>query len=308
MNYNYALSEFTPALLTPVRGGKSQIEQDLRIANLSHFLSCENFDSPSRKACLEIFWIREGSCHVVVNGTEHPLSAGKVCCVAPGQSCLLTEINPLKGQYLRVSGEMLHNVQPDQKPLFFPTPMACRQLLVLPIDAPMELAGEILLKMQDILQDFAGNDTEILKGYLRIFLLYMSRSGVAPAETRVYSRENDIVEQFLSLIREKFIQQKMVADYAAELFVTAAYLNRIVKKVSGYTASHHIQQYIILEAKRLCMNSRMSMKEIAYGLGFNDIAHFSKFFKNYTGKNFTSFKREVVQVDLVYAGVTTINA
>jgi AraC family transcriptional activator of pobA len=34
------------------------------------------------------------------------------------------------------------------------------------------------------------------------------------------------------------------------------------------------------------------MKEIAYFLGFCDMAHFSKFFKNTTGMNFSDFKKE----------------
>jgi len=35
----------------------------------------------------------------------------------------------------------------------------------------------------------------------------------------------------------------------------------------------------------------MSMKEIAYHLGFDNLAHFSKFFKNNCGVNFTAFKK-----------------
>jgi AraC-like DNA-binding protein len=33
------------------------------------------------------------------------------------------------------------------------------------------------------------------------------------------------------------------------------------------------------------------MKEVAYSLGFEDIAHFSRFFKNTAGMNFTDFRK-----------------
>jgi AraC family transcriptional regulator, transcriptional activator of pobA len=35
------------------------------------------------------------------------------------------------------------------------------------------------------------------------------------------------------------------------------------------------------------------MKEIAYSLGFDNLAHFSKYFKTNSGINFTDFKRQV---------------
>jgi AraC-like DNA-binding protein len=83
----------------------------------------------------------------------------------------------------------------------------------------------------------------------------------------------------------------MVSDYADDLCVTPNYLNRTVKKTTGYTASHHIQQQIILEAKRQATYFSTSMKRIAYNLGFDNLAHFSKFFKHNCGMNFTDFKR-----------------
>ena len=70
------------------------------------------------------------------------------------------------------------------------------------------------------------------------------------------------------------------------------YLNRTVKKMTGLTASYHIQQQIILEAKRQAIHSNVSMKEIAYFLGFDNLAHFSKFFKNNSGMSFSTFKKE----------------
>jgi AraC-like DNA-binding protein len=64
-----------------------------------------------------------------------------------------------------------------------------------------------------------------------------------------------------------------------------------VREVSGFTASYHIQQRIILEAKRRAIFEGNSLKEIAYGLGFCDPAHFSKYFKNSAGRNFTDFRK-----------------
>jgi AraC-like DNA-binding protein len=52
-----------------------------------------------------------------------------------------------------------------------------------------------------------------------------------------------------------------------------------------------IQDRIIQEAKRLFYYTDKSAKEIAADLGFDDAAHFSRFFKNQAGIPPTEFKR-----------------
>lgn len=102
------------------------------------------------------------------------------------------------------------------------------------------------------------------------------------------------VKRFMDLLKKNFTTHKMVADYARELCLTPSHLNKIVKKVSGFPASYHIQQQIILEAKRQAIYYGLSMKEVASSLGFDDYLHFSKFFKNNSGMNFTSFKNTMM--------------
>ena len=86
----------------------------------------------------------------------------------------------------------------------------------------------------------------------------------------------------------------MVSDYARELAISANYLNHVMKRFTGFTASHHIQQHTILEAKRRALYLGTSMKETAYSLGFEDLAHFSKFFKKNAGTSFREFKNQLV--------------
>ncbi|WP_409998185.1 helix-turn-helix domain-containing protein [Escherichia coli] len=45
------------------------------------------------------------------------------------------------------------------------------------------------------------------------------------------------------------------------------------------------------EAKRMAIYSETSMKEIAYSLGFDNLAHFSKFFKNNSGSSFSNYRK-----------------
>jgi AraC-like DNA-binding protein len=62
-------------------------------------------------------------------------------------------------------------------------------------------------------------------------------------------------------------------------------------EVSGYSASYHIQQRLVQEAKRLAVYNNASLKMVAYTLGFDDLSHFSRFFKHAAGINFSEYKK-----------------
>jgi AraC-like DNA-binding protein len=157
---------------------------------------------------------------------------------------------------------------------------------------------EIVLKMIKEFGNQYSNRMELLKRYFKIFLIYLTRTLDENFQSTEQSRETELVKSFMELLDKNFKEKKMVAEYAAQLLVTPNYLNRIVKKITGFSAGHHIRQRVVLEAKRMGHYSDAGMKEIAYNLGFLDSAHFSRFFKTFGGINFSDFKRGAVIVPL----------
>jgi len=143
---------------------------------------------------------------------------------------------------------------------------------------------------------------DLLKGYFKILLLKLSREMKLDIDG-VLMRDKMLLHQFLTLVKEHVREKKSVADYADVLCVSTNYLNTIIKKVSGITASAHIQQHIVLEAKRQAIHSGLCMKEIALNLGFFDMAHFSKYFKSYSGTSFTNFRREAQRLSGLDMGI-----
>jgi AraC family transcriptional activator of pobA len=158
--------------------------------------------------------------------------------------------------------------------------------------------GPELEDMQDIMaimvKEFGRNHLyrcEILKRYFKIFLICLSGQ-FEHSELPRQTRNEAILDNFTMLLEKNFRTQKMVADYAEALFVTPNYLNEVIKKTTGCSAGYHIRQRVAREAKRQATYSNICMKSIAYDLGFCDMAHFSKFFKNATGMNFSDFKNK----------------
>jgi AraC family transcriptional regulator, transcriptional activator of pobA len=73
------------------------------------------------------------------------------------------------------------------------------------------------------------------------------------------------------------------AEFADALFVHVNHLNRSLKEVTEKTTSQLIADRIFLEAKILLQNTEWNINEIAWCLGFEDLAHFIKFFKKNAG-------------------------
>jgi AraC-like DNA-binding protein len=90
---------------------------------------------------------------------------------------------------------------------------------------------------------------------------------------------SETVQAFNELIENHFTKHRDVQFYAEALHTHPNNLNHIVKKATGLTAKQTIINRIIIEAKYLLVSTSLSVKEIAYELGFEDPNYFYSFFK-----------------------------
>jgi len=89
--------------------------------------------------------------------------------------------------------------------------------------------------------------------------------------------------KFHNLVEQQYKEIRTVSDYAARLFVTPNYLSILCKRHFGISAKECINLRMLLESKRLLLGSDVAIKDIAFTLGFNDIASFSNYIKSKTG-------------------------
>ncbi|MEH6405231.1 MAG: helix-turn-helix domain-containing protein [Sneathiella sp.] len=91
------------------------------------------------------------------------------------------------------------------------------------------------------------------------------------------------VQQFLNLLEKNFRCLHSVSEYSKLLDLSPTHLTRSCREITGKSTSDLIQDRLILEAKRSLVYTKMPISEVAYFLGFNDPAHFSKFFHRQIG-------------------------
>jgi AraC family transcriptional activator of pobA len=104
------------------------------------------------------------------------------------------------------------------------------------------------------------------------------------------SRFEVITKAFKSLLERNFTTAKSPMDYAKSLNISTPYLNECIKTTTGYPVSWHIQQRIVLEAKRLLYHSDRSVKEIAGDLGYEDHSYFVRLFARVSGMTPLTFR------------------
>ncbi|UPK68385.1 helix-turn-helix domain-containing protein [Chitinophaga filiformis] len=252
---------------------------------------------PHQHNSFKLIWVLEGNGQYRVDGEQQEVGPNQVYCLTPGQIHQFKLNRNIKGYVITFSQEFLLMPKDNASLIFHPNSfhqLAGTTVIRLTEDLRTEME-DLVVKMLKEYDNFFLLRAEILKGLLNIFMIYLTRQYNPVAQPAPKQGNRSLVNRFFSIVEQKYMVYKLVADYADELAVTPNHLNEMVKKVSGFPASHHIRQRVVLEAKRQATYSGSSMKEIAYSLGFDDIAHFSKFFKNFSGRSFTDYKKEAMQ-------------
>lgn len=100
-----------------------------------------------------------------------------------------------------------------------------------------------------------------------------------------------LVARFRALVDTRYREHVGVPVYASALGVTADKLHAVCSKVAGRPPSVIINERIMVEARRALIYTTMSVAEIAYDLGFDDAAYFSRFFTRRAGQSPAALRR-----------------
>jgi AraC-like DNA-binding protein len=133
----------------------------------------------------------------------------------------------------------------------------------------------------------------ILNGLLTAFLsqacaLYHKKGNVKPSPK---SQGAIITAKFKNLL-EQYSFLQLPSFYAKKLNITTSHLNHCLNAVTGLSVTHWLQNAMITEAKKQIYYTDADIKEIAYALGYDDHAYFSRLFKKITGDTPLSFRKK----------------
>ncbi|MDR3024187.1 helix-turn-helix domain-containing protein [Chryseobacterium sp.] len=240
----------------------------------------ENFEDIHRHNFFEIIWFKEvhPDSRLELDFENYTVKNNQICIIVPGQVFNM-KLRQEKGFVLAISKEIFKEACDTEAVLA----NGARPFF---LDAESSETGNMLISM--IRREYLGSGrVEILKAYLRAFCLIITD------QMNVQNTSEDDkprIQQLLTLIDEHYINQKNTDFYAEQLKISTHHLNDIVRLSRGTTVKKMISQRLILEAKRELSFGALTVKEIAFKLGFNDASYFSRFFKKHTNQNPDNFK------------------
>jgi AraC-like DNA-binding protein len=252
------------------------------------------FPKPGPPPTFTILWVMRGKASCRVDMRELEIADNQLVCISPGKATCIDAIGCQEGYMISFS-EVFLNVEERELDLSYEGGLfrifSDPDTIPLPAEIGMDMK-RIFEGMKKESENLYPYRDQLIRKYLKIFLIHLSRQRPVETDNTLYSRGKELTRAFMKLLEKNYRQYRSVSEYARHLSVTPNHLNVAVKKNTGNTAGHCIKQRLVLEAQRLIVYSDLCMKEIADDLGFSDTAHFSKFFKNGCGMNFSDFKRE----------------
>lgn len=174
----------------------------------------------------------------------------------------------------------------DDLPLFQPGGYPVFQLGDEQADELRELFGRM---QRELASDYAYK-YDLLRTYVLELIHYGQKLQPATALYPAHTASARVSSLFIELLERQFPiespQQKLAlrtaSAYADRLSVHVNHLNKVLKEHTGQTTTALIRSRVTQEAKILLKQTDWNVSEIAYCLGFDEVAHFSNFFKKQT--------------------------
>jgi AraC-like DNA-binding protein len=238
------------------------------------------------KTLYKFIWVKEGEVELIINHKHLTFHAGEIVCL----SCLHhLQLGTINGTYraMLFNDRFYHIIDYDNGIL-----NGLLDAISFPV--PKEEVSKLNRLTDVFLEELAVKDSRqdemlriVLKRAVIICCRLARKQQGLPAEP---SARFEVMQKFHALVDEHFREKKRVHDYAGMLCKSPQALASILAHYRRPSAIKIIHNRIIAEAESLLHYTSQTSKEIAFTLGFENPASFSRFFKNKTGISATEFR------------------
>ena len=266
--------------------------KDIFSLNIVKFEKACVFHKPEQIDNYSIYWIKEGSGVYHIDFESYEFDGNVLFFLSPGQ-VFSVESEKIKSAYqlnfvpdfyciqthdkeISCNGVLFNNVY--ETPLVKPCPKDTQRLDFI---------------LQNLIEEFNMSEAaqhDMLQSYLKQFIIHSVRMKKEHHSLKEAS-ETKLFKDFSVLVDQNFKTLHSVTDYAQRLGVSPKSLTKHFQKIGIQTPSDYIKQRLITEAKRQLIYSGETVKQIAYDLGFNDAAYFTRFFKKIELQSPLQFKK-----------------
>lgn len=246
-------------------------------------------EAAHRHTYQEILWIQEGKGKHSIDDELFTIENNTFYLIYKGQIHHFIEGKGLKGFLIRFNNEFLKEISPLERN----TNLLVNKISLNEIERAYfdNLTGNIY---QEFLTEKQHKESIIR--HLLMVLLYKLEEKKQTYQLQQIAKNADsedaIFIRFTNLLEQVYPNSNDIEYFANDLAISTRHLCRVIKKRSGKTTKQLIIDRRILEAKRLLAYTDTPLKQIAFQLGFDEVAYFCRIFKQQTALTPTEFKQK----------------
>jgi AraC family transcriptional activator of pobA len=253
-----------------------------------------------RSPLYSILWLAEGRCLCRSDRLRQEVHAPALIFASPFQDlALLPDGEPFRGRRIRFHGDFYcierHKAEVSCNGVIFNN-VYSSPCVALDPESHQQVARYLDLLAADFCHAGEAGWQDMAVAHLKILLIIatrLKRREVESVENAWPDAAQPTLLRLRQLIEANFREWHRPSDYAAALQISGNALAKLTKRHLLKTPTELIVERSLLEAKRLLHFSTLSVKEIAFQLGFTDFGYFGRLFKRHTGITPTEYRQRV---------------
>lgn len=273
------------------------IASELRVGNDFVLLDAKSFwpkdNTPYIADATTAIILIRGEADILVNMTRYQVKAPAMVILMEG---MVVQHNALsenaKLNVMGLSNEFTDRILSDAN-------VSIQLRAIVRTDPVFPIAGKrgILMRFHFLLQDILSMTDnkyrlEAVK-YMTLTLFCGFALGRDEYPSKEHSHKEEIVENYMKLVRNHYQEERGVAFYADKMCLSAKYLSQVVKDITGKPALDWIDEHVITESKALLKSTNLSVEQISIRMNFLSTALFGKFFKRVCGLSPREYRNAV---------------
>ena len=258
---------------------------------------------PHRHDFQTIMWTWTGSSTHLIDNQLITSSSGTIHIIARGQVHLFVAVSSdFTGHFVRFEDDFLPEVSAPAIKNYRQSLFSGRRSGQL-----LQMEAQEVPAYQTLLAEMEGEfnnpdlfaQQDALRYFLCVLLLRLERSfRRALPQPEIPLSITSSFQDFISMVEDNFMAEHQVSYYANALYLTPGQLTSISKQAVGKTAKQVIADRVMVEAKRKLQFTNLTVKEIAFALGYVSPFYFTQAFTRRSGMSPSEYRAQFRQPNL----------
>lgn len=135
----------------------------------------------------------------------------------------------------------------------------------------------------------------VIEGLVKQLLIETARASTSNlASSRLPERKHQdtLVETIDRYLKDNYSEPLRLKEIAAQIHLSERHMSRVFKAATGKSIKYYATELKMDIAKQLLLDKALSISEVGYATGYQDVRHFSTVFRQQTGSSPSQYREQ----------------